>query len=434
MNDIIAEVEKKVKQKEAIKQRINHLEQLKMSGHLEFQEIDIIDTEIKKLEVQIGKQDKKPFEELDSFLDKFDLDVELVQNAIFEYLYDKFIVENEITMFAAKASTGKSHTAVGLANHAAKNGKRVVYFDGDNGISTIKERGIHLLKNKYGKQQFRYFHESKASKSQMLSIVDKLTKTDLTGTFIVFDSIKNFITGDRDKNKDVSKTMDILKSLRRQGATILFLHHTSRPTKDLEELRYAGSSAWEEDTSNAFILKRNDYKNTFIFVPFKARVGDLQEIAFTYCSDTHTLTKVDIDWAKETEEHEAIKDEIIEFLKNQNEKPTYSQIMKYLIDQGYSNKDKNNEVIQSGKDKHWKATKIKDKNNRDFYELIGIDKSKETKIEIVYEDNSQISQISHINSDKSYSRDTKGKEVLSDKSSIYSDRSQNMNIDMPMIL
>lgn len=108
MNDIIAEVEKKVKQKEAIKQRINHLEQLKMSGHLEFQEIDIIDTEIKKLEVQIGKQDKKPFEELDSFLDKFDLDVELVQNVVFKYLYDKFIVENEITMFAAKASTGKS--------------------------------------------------------------------------------------------------------------------------------------------------------------------------------------------------------------------------------------------------------------------------------------------------------------------------------------
>lgn len=86
--------------------------------------------------------------------------------------------------------------------------------------------------------------------------------------------------------------------------------------------------------------------------------------------------------------------------------------MKYLIDQGYSNKDKNNEVIQSGKDKHWKATKIKEKNNRDFYELIGIDKPKETKIEIVYEDNSQISKISHINSDKY----------------------QNMNIDMPMIL
>lgn len=432
MSDIIAEVEKKVKQKEAIKQRINHLEQLKMSGHLEFEEIDIIDTEIKKLEVQIGKQDKKPFEELDSFLDKFDLDVELVQNTVFKYLFDNLIVENEITMFAAKASTGKSHTAVGLANHAAKNGKRVVYFDGDNGISTIKERGIHLLKNKYGKQQFRYFHESRASKSQMLTIIDKMTKTDLTGTFIIFDSIKNFITGDRDKNKDVSKTMDILKSLRRQGATILFLHHTSRPTKDLEELRYAGSSAWEEDTSNAFILKRNDHRNTFIFTPFKARVGDLQEIAFTYCSDTHTLTKVHIDWAKETEEHEAIKDEIIEFLKNQNEKPTYSQIMKYLIDQGYSNKDKNNEVIQSGKDKHWKATKTKE-NNRDFYELIGIDNS-ETKIEIVYENNSKISKISPISSDKSYSRDTKGKEVLSDRSSIYLDRSQNMNIDMPSIL
>ncbi|MBD3842814.1 MAG: hypothetical protein IE909_13200, partial [Campylobacterales bacterium] len=167
--------------------------------------------------------------------------------------------------------------------------------------------------------------------------------------------------------------------------------------------------------------------------PFKARVGELEEIAFTYCSDTHTLTKVDIDWAKETEEHEAMKSEIIEFLKNQNEKPTYSQIMKYLNEQGYTNKDKANAVIQSGKDKKWKVTKIKEKNNRDFYELIEIDNS-ETKIEIVYEDNSRISRISHFNSDKSYFRDIKGKEVLSDKSSIYSDKYQNMNIDMPMIL
>jgi len=33
----------------------------------------------------------------------------------------------------------------------------------------------------------------------------------------------------------------------------------------------------------------------------------------------------------------------------------------------------------SGKNKQWKTTKIKEKNNRDFYELIGIDKAKETK-------------------------------------------------------
>jgi len=390
MNTSILGIKQKVKKIETIKQQIKEFEKLKMTGHLEFQEIDLIDNKIKNLEMQINKgNNKKSFAELDSFLYQFDLDVKLVQNAVFKYLFDKLIVENEITMIAAKASTGKSHTAIGLANHAVENGgKRVVYLDGDNGITTLKDRGIDLLKIKHG-EKFRYIHESKASKSQMFSIVDKLTKTDLTGTFIIFDSIKNFITGDRDKNKDVSKTMDILKSLRRQGATVLFLHHTSRPTKDLEELRYAGSSAWEEDTSNAFILKRNAYRNTFIFVPFKARVGDLQEIAFTYCLDTHTLTKVDTDWAKQTQEDEEIKDEIIEFLKNQNEKPNYSQVMQHLQKEGYS-RNKANLALQSGKDKHWKEEKLT-QNNKSIYSLI----NKNPKVE--YRDvNNNIQKIEKI--------------------------------------
>ena len=65
---------------------------------------------------------------------------------------------------------------------------------------------------------------------------------------------------DRDKNKDVSKIMELLKDLRNNGATIIFLHHTNKPKQDIDELIYAGSSAWEEDTTNAFILKINHDK------------------------------------------------------------------------------------------------------------------------------------------------------------------------------
>lgn len=251
----------------------------------------------------------------------------------------------------------------------------------------------------------------------------------------MFDSAKNFLKSgaDRDKNKDVSPLMEFFKQFRDLGATIILLHHTNKSNKDLDELTYAGSSAWEEDSSNAFLLKNNEYKRTFIFIPFKKRVGELEEIAFEYKEETHSLNKVDLEWAREDEVDEAIRNEIIDFIKTSNQKPNYSQIMKYINEQGYTNKDKANAVIQNNKNKYWRTTKIPEKNFRDVYELIKYE-TLETKIEIVYEDNSQISKISRINSDKSYFRDTKGKEVLSDKSSIYLDRSQNMNIDMQSIL
>jgi replicative DNA helicase len=225
-----------------------------------------------------------------------------------------------------------------------------------------------MLKLKHGRK-FRYFHESQASKGDMWQIIKKMQKTDLSDTLVVKDSIKNFISGDRDKNKDVSKIMDVLKSLRRQGATVLFLHHTNKPQKDLEELTYAGSSAWAEDTSNAFILKRNEHKNTFIFMPIKQRVGELREIAFKYIEESHQLEEVDVASAQETEVDESIRCEIINYLKNSSFQPTYSQIMQQLAEEGYTNKDKVNMVIQRGRKRYWKATKLQE-NNKDVYELI----------------------------------------------------------------
>ena len=311
---------------------------------------------------------KKVFDaSLDIFLDKYDLDPKQVQKSNVVYLIDKFIVKNEITMLAAKPATGKSLLSVAVSNIALKTNivTRVIYFDADNGLSTLKERNIDKLKLNHG-SSFRYFHESQASKGEMWQIITKLLKTDLTNILIVFDSIKNFITGDRDKNKDVSKVMNILKSLRKQGATIIFLHHTNKPQQDIEELTYAGSSAWEEDTSNAFILKRNEHKKTFIFTPFKKRVGDLREIAFEYLSESHNLIEIDLIGAKETEVGESIREQIVAYLKDTAFHPSYTQIMQELAGLGYTNKDKVNAVIQSGKDRYWKATKLQE-NNKDMY-------------------------------------------------------------------
>jgi len=254
--NIISKIEQKVKQKEAQKARLDQLLKLKLNDFITDNEVIEIDKEVAKIKSELAIVTKKKIKELDDIFDRFDLDYEKVEKMKFEYLYDSFIIKNEITMFAAPPSSGKSLIAAALSNmflHSKKI-EQVIYFDADNSTATIRNRNIHHLKKQYGKN-FRYLHESSCSKSQMWMLIKQLQKTDLGDVLIVFDSIKNFMrNGDRDKNRDVSKVMDTLKSLRAAGGTIIFLHHTNKPQKDINELMYAGSSAWQEDTGNAYIL------------------------------------------------------------------------------------------------------------------------------------------------------------------------------------
>ena len=90
-------------------------------------------------------------------------------------------------------------------------------------------------------------------------------------------------------------------------------------------------------------------------------------IAFVYNQD-NTLTQVDLDYALETNDDIEIRELILNFIKNQKDKPIYSDILKYIVHAGY-NKDKANKIIQNGKNKYWKSTKIQ-QNNKLVFELL----------------------------------------------------------------
>ena len=98
-------------------------------------------------------------------------------------------------------------------------------------------------------------------------------------------------------------------------------------------------------------------------------MGKLEEVAFEYQAQTHTLTKVDLVWAKETSEDEMMRIEIIDFIANFGGKPNYSEIMKYISDMGFA-KDRINRVIQEGKGKYWIAEILKEHNNKNVFVLI----------------------------------------------------------------
>ena len=79
---------------------------------------------------------------------------------------------------------------------------------------------------------------------------------------------------------------------------------------------------------------------------------------------------MDIDYAMETKEDIEIRELIVNFIKNQKDKPIYSEILKYIVDSGGYNKDKVNRIIQRGKDKHWRASRVLRENNKLVFELI----------------------------------------------------------------
>ncbi|MGE0738274.1 DnaB-like helicase N-terminal domain-containing protein [Sulfurimonas sp.] len=342
--------------------------------------------ELKETLLEIGgeRRLKKPSDSK-TFWDKIDMDTNEIENLKFVYLYDHFIVKNEITMIAARPGSGKSLTAMALANILLTNRtiEYVFYLDGDNGKSTLKERKIHDLKQKWG-ERLRMI-EGKSKKTYDKAIRE-LKNMDLTNCVVFFDSIKNFMDGgDRDKNKDVSKVMEVLKALRNNGATVIFLHHSNKPQKDISELMYAGSSAWEEDTGNAYILKKNEYKGTFIFYNIKKRTGDLQDMAFIYNADKHWLHKVLIEEAKQTKEDEEMIKETLGYLESSRQKPMWSELHKNLTDLGYD-KEKASKVIKNNEGKLWNFQKG-ERNNQKLYSLIEptAATTKSKTVEVIYE-------------------------------------------------
>ena len=343
---------------------------------------DIID-KLQNLKVELENIDstatfKNNDKNIMSVFDRFDIDFDEIENVKFEYLINNFLVKNEITMISALPGTGKSLLSVAVANMMLIDSQiqQVYYIDGDNSKSTLKDRNVHHLKKMHG-NKFRYFVG--LEKNELWQIIRTLQKIDLTNSLIVFDSIKNFIAGDRDKNKDVSPVMEILKTLRNNGATVVFLHHQNKKQKDVES-DYAGSSAFAEDTSNAFTLKRNDEQNALILKPFKTRAGDLYEIAYAYNSNNHTLTKLDVEKAKQTKEMDEMIKETVDYLKSARNKPMWSELWKNLTDSGFD-KEKASKIIKNNEGKLWNFERG-DRNNQKLYILIENPKVVET----VYED------------------------------------------------
>lgn len=371
-NSIASAIQNKYKEIDAFQKEIANLNNLLSKVKLEQEKeclnktINFLSDKIKKLEE--SEINNNSFEDIIN-MNKFEYDKLTKELSQVEYIIDNLIVKNEITMIASKPSGGKSLTALGICTSFLRQSEehKVVYFDLDNSIATLINRKIYKIRNDFG-TRFNMFSSSNYSTEEANAILNKFKNVDLINTLFVLDSIKNFILGDRDKNKDVSEFMRLVKALRDAGATVIFLHHTNKPQKDMGE-NYAGSSAFLEDTTNAFILENNPDKQTFIFKTIKERNGDLKNKAFQFDLDKHSLIEVDLFWASENKNDTKIVNEIKDFLSSKEE-ANYTQIKNFLINEGIvRDKNKISHILSNYCNILWSKEKIKE-NNQSIYRII----------------------------------------------------------------
>lgn len=368
----ITKIKEKVNIAKKTVAQIKDLERLSLEFSINVQDRNTIQEEILKLKHTLKVETKIKGDELDEILHKYDLDPSLLENLKVEYLIERCIIKGEITMIVAPPGAGKSSFALAASMKCLKDSvlKNVIYLDLDNSLVTVADRKIDQILTKY-KSRFKYLHGSIVTKTDMLHVLNTLSKSELSSHLIIFDSAKNFMGNgkDRDSNKDVSEFMNLIKQIRENGATILLLHHVNKPQKDMDTV-FAGAAAWMEDVSSSFMLEQNKYKNCFILKPIKQRVGDLAEIAFLFNKSENIIEEIDLFFAKETIEDEEIRNVIYDYLKRSEIKQTYSQILEYCTkDCGFS-KNKVNAVIQAAKSHYWESTKEKHNHNRDVFVLL----------------------------------------------------------------
>lgn len=168
-----------------------------------------------------------------------------------EFLMDGFVAKNLITLFYADGGEGKTFLALGIAKYLDKQGLSVVYIDYDNGLKSLKDRGVDkkLIKTC---QHLKYIGRSNA-KIHAHEILLKIESMAVSGVFnntvFILDSLRNFC--DVNNDSATMKTMETLKNIREAGATVLILHHSNKDGRN-----YQGSNNIRNSLDNMYHVKK----------------------------------------------------------------------------------------------------------------------------------------------------------------------------------
>lgn len=220
-----------------------------------------------------------------------------------EYLIPDLLIKNTLSNFYAQGGEGKSFLVFAICLHLLKEKaiSNCYYFDMDNSKIALKSRNIDKYIEQY--DNLFYIHKSKFDEhpGEMIKKLAQECKenTELyEDSLVVCDSIIDFLIGDITKDKDSKVLLDQLKEIRNTGATVIFLHHT---TKD--STKYKGSTAFRNSVDTAYSLssKRNKNILTYTLNVDKDRVP-IDDQVLELNTDTMELSSENVLVAQMTEQ------------------------------------------------------------------------------------------------------------------------------------
>jgi predicted ATP-dependent serine protease len=186
-----------------------------------------------------------------------------------EYLIPEFLVRQSLNPIFAMGGQGKSWLMLGICLHLLKEREinKCYYLDMDNSKATLKSRKIDKCINEY--EDLIYIHRSKFNEKP-IELLKQLSKQcedapeEFDNTLFIFDSIRDFMVGSKDMNsdKDVMPILAYLKDLREAGATVIFLHHT---TKDSGGKQFKGSTSFRDSVDVAYSLTSKRNKDSLVY-------------------------------------------------------------------------------------------------------------------------------------------------------------------------
>lgn len=177
-----------------------------------------------------------------------------------EYLVEGLIPDGMITVMYARSGMGKSTLMTQLC-HSVSTGqpfmglqvqqRECVYLDYENGLAVIVER----LK-KVQADDVAPFHIWHPGSEPPPPPLDKKEFASLAairpGSLVIVDTLKACNDADENKATEMKPIFDKLKQLRRQGLTIIELHHTAKG----DDGKFRGSNVIQDQADHCLVLHK----------------------------------------------------------------------------------------------------------------------------------------------------------------------------------
>ncbi|WP_096024639.1 AAA family ATPase [Campylobacter lanienae] len=188
-----------------------------------------------------------------------------------KWLINGFAESNKLISLYAMPGSGKSLTALYLAVYMLENEtiKKVIYIDMDNGLSTLKSRGLEQILAKY-EGKLKYISSAKKAKKDidpktLIFGLSAIANENCKDTLIIFDSIRNFISGSMSYDEVVMPTLDALQNMRDFYAGVWFLNHQNKQDFTSENNKaYKGATAFFDSCDEAYFVKKKRKKRKYV--------------------------------------------------------------------------------------------------------------------------------------------------------------------------